>query len=101
MHILSGGRVHGFVPFCPLCAVVHRSSQPLADWDPLELVQNAIQNKGFMGVKLYPPVGFAPYGNKLLDAACESSNPCPDFFKSKSFLGTPNFWNNPEFPAWV
>jgi hypothetical protein len=99
--VLSGGRVHGIVPFCPLRAVAHHSGQPLADWNPLDLVQDAIQNKGFIGVKLYPPMGFAPYGNKFLDAACDSSNPCPNFFKSKSFFGTPNFWNNPDFPAWL
>jgi hypothetical protein len=99
--VLSGGRVHGFVPFCPLRAVAHHSGQSSADWDPLDLVQDAIQNKGFVGVKLYPPMGFAPYGNKFLDAVCDSSNPCPDFFKSNPLLGSPSFWNDSAFPTWL
>jgi predicted TIM-barrel fold metal-dependent hydrolase len=32
-------------------------------WSPLEVVKDAIENKGFIGVKLYPPMGFAPIGN--------------------------------------
>jgi hypothetical protein len=97
--VLSGGRVHGFVPFCPLRAVAHHSGQPLATWDPLDLVQDAIRNKGFIGVKLYPPMGFAPYGNKFLDAACDSSNRCPDFLRSKSLFGVANFWHDSNIPA--
>jgi predicted TIM-barrel fold metal-dependent hydrolase len=59
--ILLGGRVHGFVPFCPF-----RESMTLAPrgtGDAMRLVIQAIETSGFIGVKLYPPMGFAPWGN--------------------------------------
>lgn len=56
--ILSRGRIHGFAPFCPMRAVMHRGP-----FSPLEMAQDAVQKKGFIGIKIYPPMGFAPYGN--------------------------------------
>jgi predicted TIM-barrel fold metal-dependent hydrolase len=50
----GGARLHPFVAFDPL-----RS-------DALELVQTAIEKEGFIGVKVYPPVGFAPARNACL-----------------------------------
>jgi predicted TIM-barrel fold metal-dependent hydrolase len=38
-------------------------------FDPLQLVSDAVQNKGFLGVKLYPPMGFRASGN-LNDPSC-------------------------------
>src|SRR5215469_17122948 len=32
----------------------------------LQLVKDAVLNHGFIGVKLYPPMGFAPLGNVTL-----------------------------------
>lgn len=61
LSVLLGGRVHGFVPFCPF-----RESQTLdenGEGDALRLVRHAIENRGFIGVKLYPPMGFAAWGN--------------------------------------
>lgn len=45
-----------FAPFCPLRAavdgeIVHRR------------IRNAVQRQGFVGVKIYPPMGFTPIGN--------------------------------------
>lgn len=48
-----------FVGFCPIRAtfLAHEGR------DPLELVRLAVEQRGFAGVKLYPPVGFLPTGN--------------------------------------
>jgi predicted TIM-barrel fold metal-dependent hydrolase len=50
----GGARLHPFVAFDPL-----RS-------DALDLVKTAIETQGFIGVKVYPPVGFAPARNTCL-----------------------------------
>jgi hypothetical protein len=67
--ILSGGRIHGFAPFCPLREVAHRAGHGGEElgWSSLAFVQDAVLNHGCVGVKLYPPMGFAPYGNTQLD----------------------------------
>lgn len=63
--VLTGGRVHGFVPFCPFRELMTaRGDSP---GESLRLVQRAIESNGFIGVKLYPPMGFAPLGNAGLD----------------------------------
>jgi len=54
--IATGGRVHAFVPFDPFREVMARGSA-------LTLVKDAVTMHGAMGVKLYPPMGFAPIGN--------------------------------------
>lgn len=73
--ILTGGRVHYYVPFDPMKQVAHdflgRSTQ-----SPMDFVQNAM-SRGCIGVKIYPPIGFAPCGN---------ANQGPDF------------WNRPWLP---
>lgn len=45
-----------FAPFCPLRAAVEGG-----DWH--QIIRDAILNKGFVGVKLYPPMGFKPINN--------------------------------------
>ena len=47
------GRIMPFYAFDP------RSGPP----DPVETLQEAIETQGFVGVKLYPPLGFKPMGN--------------------------------------
>jgi predicted TIM-barrel fold metal-dependent hydrolase len=59
----KGPRVHGFVGFDPLRQALHQKSGGAASEDPLAIVQDAIENKGFIGVKLYPPMGFRPTDN--------------------------------------
>jgi predicted TIM-barrel fold metal-dependent hydrolase len=59
--VLLGGRVHGFVPFCPFRETMTLDSAGVGD--SMRLVKQAIDNHGFIGVKLYPPMGFAPMGN--------------------------------------
>ena len=59
-----------FIAFNPLREVLrpshreHRPGRPLASLEgALDLVRAAVLEYGFVGVKLYPPVGFAPLGN--------------------------------------
>ncbi|RFC35287.1 MAG: Amidohydrolase [Candidatus Nitrotoga sp. SPKER] len=59
--ILLGGRVHGFAPFCPFREAMTSGSGSMGE--SLLLVKHAIETRGFIGVKLYPPMGFAPWGN--------------------------------------
>ncbi|HDO52344.1 MAG TPA: hypothetical protein ENH05_06360, partial [Rhizobiales bacterium] len=72
---LYPGRCHGFVSFCPWRQVsdLHHNAtvgagSPRRMQTALETVQDAILNRGFVGVKLYPPMGFAPLGNAALPA---------------------------------
>lgn len=62
--ILLGGRMHGFVSFCPFREAMTIGSDGMGD--SLRLVKKAVETRGFIGVKLYPPMGFAPLGNKGL-----------------------------------
>lgn len=80
--IVTGGRVHGFVPFDPLRQVAFELKY--TPNDSFSLVMDAIQNHGCIGVKLYPPMGFAAMGNKDL--------------KKKD--GSP-FWDRPWLPKWT
>jgi hypothetical protein len=62
-------RVHGFVGFDPVRAILARQGYnpstivTLPPIDPHKLVQSAIMNQGFLGVKLYPPMGFRAWNN--------------------------------------
>lgn len=48
-----------FIGFCPIrAALLAREGR-----DPLELVRFAVEQRGFAGVKLYPPLGFLPANN--------------------------------------
>ena len=62
------GRFHPFVPFDPARELAYRKGMVNPDGQlernrPLELVKDAIESKGFIGVKLYNSLGFRPYGN--------------------------------------
>lgn len=61
---LNPGRCHMFVSYCPWRQVDDeaRGRSPTA----LDLVADAILERGFLGVKLYPPMGFLPLGNAEL-----------------------------------
>lgn len=59
--ILTGGRVHAFVPFDPLRQVAFDLGHSRED--SLALVKQAVTEDGFVGVKLYPPMGFSVLGN--------------------------------------
>jgi predicted TIM-barrel fold metal-dependent hydrolase len=67
---VTGGRVLSFAPYDPFKEIANRSS--------FTFVTDAIMNHGFVGVKLYPPMGFAPLGNAAF----------PDSFWDNSALPT-------------
>lgn len=62
-------RVHGFVGFDPIRAILaklgynpgNHTSLPVID--PHKLVHDAVNKHGFLGVKLYPPMGFRAWNN--------------------------------------
>ena len=55
--------IHGFVPFDPLRqAIYDKVGGPAAD-SPFAIVEKAIMQQGFVGVKLYPPMGFRASNN--------------------------------------
>lgn len=51
----TGPALHCMVPFDPWRQITDRRA--------LELVKHAIEDMGFVGIKLYPPMGFRPSGN--------------------------------------
>jgi len=51
--------MHGFVAFDPLRAVRRKPDDPA----PLDIAKDAVLKHGFLGVKLYSPMGFKPSGN--------------------------------------
>ena len=61
MSVLLGGRMHGFVAFCPFRETMTLNSGGTGD--AMRLVKRAIETRGCVGVKLYPPMGFAAWGN--------------------------------------
>lgn len=66
---LSGGYMLPIVAYNPWTDINDRDAS-------FELVKDAVMNFGFVGVKIYPPTGFYPYGNSSLPYA--SSEPHPD-----------------------
>ena len=74
----DGPRVHGFVGFDPLRQALYDHRRSAGDWDPMAVVRRAIEVKqvlaggstkttgGFVGVKLYPPMGFRAIDNKYV-----------------------------------
>lgn len=61
-------RVHGFVGFDPIRAILapngyYPGGTALPIIDPHALVREAVENQGFLGVKLYPPMGFRAWEN--------------------------------------
>src|SRR5262245_23223159 len=78
----DGPRVHGFVGFDPLRQALYDHNRgSAADGDPMAVVRRAIEvnhiglsnstkvTGGFIGVKLYPPMGFRATDNKHLPDA--------------------------------
>jgi hypothetical protein len=63
---LTRGWVHSHAPFCPFKQVAFW--QGLTREDPMALVQDAVLNRGHIGVKIYPPMGFRPLNNAGLPA---------------------------------
>ncbi|MBU0508927.1 amidohydrolase [bacterium] len=63
-----GGLIHPFVSFDPARQLAFEGHYPNPDGrletiNPLALVEDAIQNKGFIGIKLYNSLGYRPFWN--------------------------------------
>jgi len=56
-------RAHGFVGFDPLRQALHEKAGGPAATEPLAMVRRAVERGGFIGIKLYPPMGFRPIDN--------------------------------------
>lgn len=54
--------IHPFIGFDPLRELRARRSGDIES--PLDLVKKAILTYGFVGVKVYPPMGWRPFGNE-------------------------------------
>ena len=59
----GGPRTHFYMTFDPLREALHRLKAEGA-LSPLEAVKEAVLKQGAIGVKMYPPMGFYPLGNK-------------------------------------
>jgi len=62
------GKIHPFVPFDPARELAYRKGMVGPDGQleadrPMRLVKEAIEEKGFIGVKLYNSLGYKPLGN--------------------------------------
>ena len=65
---LSGGYMRPLVAYNPWTDVVERGRAT-------ERVIDAVVNRGYVGVKIYPPNGYWPYGNTTLPAAPTAGAP--------------------------
>ena len=65
----TGAVVHGYAAFDPLRQAYYEAGR-FTKFDPLALVNRALDDEGFLGVKLYPPMGFRPIGNA--GAVCQT-----------------------------
>jgi predicted TIM-barrel fold metal-dependent hydrolase len=59
---MNGSMVHGYVGYDPLEQVYFRRGFQ-ARRDQIGLIKSAVEDHGFIGVKLYPPMGFKPLRN--------------------------------------
>ena len=62
------GKIHPFVPFDPARELAYRKGMVSPDGQlegdrPMTLIKEAIEKKGFIGVKLYNSLGYRPLGN--------------------------------------
>jgi len=55
--------VSGYMAFDPLRAAIAKIKHGSGDQSVLKTVQTAVEEQGFVGAKLYPPMGFRPWNN--------------------------------------
>jgi hypothetical protein len=67
----TGPAVHGYFGFDPLREIYFRESRGNERQSPLALARSALTEHGFLGIKLYPPMGFrasrnaGPYPSRI------------------------------------
>jgi len=66
------GKTHPFVPFDPARELAFRKGLDNPDgkkeeYGSLNLVKDAIEDKGYIGVKLYNSLGYKPFNNRTVD----------------------------------
>ena len=64
--------LHGFVAFDPLRQAIYDKVGGTTEQSPFSIIEKAIMEDGFIGIKLYPPMGFRPTRN----AAAGNDFPC-------------------------
>jgi hypothetical protein len=83
--ILTRGRVHAMAPYDPMRDVAFSLKQTKRS--SLDFVQEAVLKRGAVGVKLYPPMGFAPLGNSKQSKGFWKATGVPDSLSSLTDLG--------------
>ena len=66
--------IHFFAPFDPARLVVENGN------NYMELIEHYVMEQGFAGIKMYPPMGFLPYGNQL-----RGLSDFPEHLRSRNF----------------
>jgi predicted TIM-barrel fold metal-dependent hydrolase len=64
----KGRAIHGFIGFDPWRYLQEEKNR--TPNDSFKVLRRAIEERGFVGVKLYPPMGFQPDGNAKLPNSC-------------------------------
>ncbi|HEY3950137.1 hypothetical protein [Phenylobacterium sp.] len=85
----GGPAVHGYIAWCPLRQAQHKLGvlgkfSKITD-DPMDVVKAALTEHGFLGVKLYPPMGFRASDNASRNAV---DHPMPVGVLNDCFGGT-------------
>ncbi|AZO40321.1 amidohydrolase [Mesorhizobium sp. M7D.F.Ca.US.005.01.1.1] len=75
----DGPAVHGYFGFDPLREIYYREHIDRERQSPIALARKALVDHGFLGIKLYPPMGFSASGN---------AGPYPKFVTRK--VGNPS-----------
>ena len=85
INVMTGGRVLPIVAYNPWTDVVTDAH--------FKLVQDAVMNRGFIGVKIYPSAGFTPINNGP-DTFCDNPPPAADLARFATALNgkLTRFW---------
>jgi predicted TIM-barrel fold metal-dependent hydrolase len=59
----TNGKLHPFVPFDPMRQVLAEKDQSGTVITPLDMVKEAVEKYGYIGVKVYPAMGYLPFDN--------------------------------------
>jgi hypothetical protein len=82
------GRIHPFISFDPRRELRARLSED--EQTPLDLVKEAVNRYGFIGVKVYPPMGWKPLGNERRSGCPNAQHMTSTRFSSNCMRGALN-----------